>query len=72
MQLTLRDSLPFITLRVIHQGRELEITNVLVDTGSGGTLLTADSVAALGIVAEPSDLLHAVRGLEPPHPEPRI
>lgn len=63
MRLTLRDKLPFVSLRVICQGKELEISDVLVDTGSGGTVLAADAVAALGIVAEPSDILHAVRGV---------
>ncbi len=63
MRLTLRDNLPFVTLQVAYQGNELEIANVLVDTGSGSTVLAADAVAPLGIAAEPADMLHAIRGV---------
>jgi predicted aspartyl protease len=63
MRLTLRDNLPFVSLRAVYHGKELEIADVLVDTGSGGTVLAADVVASLGIMAEPGDMLHAVRGV---------
>ena len=63
MQLTLKDDLPFISLKVTYQGREIEVPEVLVDTGSAGTLLAADSVAQIGIMPEPDDTLHTIRGM---------
>ena len=43
MRLTLRDNLPFVSLHVAYRGDELEIADILVDTGSGGTMLAAES-----------------------------
>jgi hypothetical protein len=63
MQLTLKDDLPFVTIKVAHNGIEIEITDVLVDTGSAGTILSADLVAQIGIVPEPTDPLMTIRGI---------
>jgi hypothetical protein len=38
MQLTLRDDLPFLSVTVAYQGVEIEIPDVLVDTGSATVL----------------------------------
>ncbi len=63
MQLQLRDNLPFVVVQLSYQGRAVEIPDVLVDTGSGGTILAADVVAAIGIVPEASDILHTIHGV---------
>lgn len=63
MQLTLTDDLPFITIRLAYQNTEIEVTNVLVDTGSASTILSADVVAQIGLVPEPADLLYTIRGV---------
>ena len=63
MQLTLKDDLPFITLTVTYQGQTVDIPEVLVDTGSGSTILSADWLAQIGIVPQPDDLLHTIRGV---------
>ena len=63
MRLALRDSLPFITVSITYCGAGLEIPNVLVDTGSAGTLLAADMLAKIGIVPEPYDTLVKVYGV---------
>jgi predicted aspartyl protease len=39
MRLQLRDNLPFVSINVKHQGKNIRIKNTLVDTGSGGTIL---------------------------------
>lgn len=52
MQLTLRDDLPFVTVLVAYRSAEIEVVDVLVDTGSASTILAADAVAAIGIVPE--------------------
>jgi predicted aspartyl protease len=63
MRLTLKDDLPFVQVTVIYRDAELEISNVLVDTGSATTILAADQVARIGIIPEPSDILYTIRGV---------
>lgn len=63
MQLILRDGLPFVSVTVAYRGRQAEIGDVLIDTGSASTLLAADAVARLGITPEPADILYTVRGV---------
>ena len=41
----------------------MEITNVLIDTGSAGTLLSADAVADIGIFVEGPDQLIQIFGV---------
>jgi predicted aspartyl protease len=63
MRLTLRDDLPFISVTMSHRGRSVEVSDMLVDTGSASTLLNADIAADLGIVPEPNDRLRTLRGV---------
>ncbi len=63
MRLTLRDSLAFTQVTVAYRGREVEIPDVVVDTGSAATVLSADCVARAGIIPEPDDILYTVRGI---------
>ncbi|MFN2241098.1 MAG: retropepsin-like aspartic protease [Anaerolineae bacterium] len=63
MQLALKDELPFVCVTVSYQGTEIEVTDVLVDTGSATTILAADQVARIGIVPELADVLYTVRGV---------
>ena len=63
MRLILKDDLPFVQVTVAYQGAELEISDVLLDTGSATTILAADQVSRIGIVPEPSDRLYTIRGV---------
>jgi predicted aspartyl protease len=63
MRLTLKDDLPFLSVTVAYQGAEIEIPDVLVDTGSATTILAADQVSRIGIVPEPADVLYTIRGV---------
>ena len=63
MQLTLRDDLILIPVTVVYQGREIQVPDVVVDTGSATTMLSTDVVAQIEIVPEPQDILHVVRGV---------
>jgi hypothetical protein len=58
MRLQLRDNLPFVSINVKHQGKNIRIKNTLVDTGSGGTILAADVLSKIGIVPQADDALH--------------
>jgi predicted aspartyl protease len=61
MQLRLKDNLPFVTLQIAYQGKEVEIQNVLVDTGSASTVLSADKLQEIGISPMADDVLHSIR-----------
>ena len=63
MRLLLRDNLPFVSINVKHQGKNIRIKNVLVDTGSGGTILAADVLSKIGIVPQADDTLHTIFGV---------
>jgi predicted aspartyl protease len=63
MQLRLRDNLPFVSITVAHQDKRIKIANVLVDTGSGGTILSADTLSRIGIVPQAEDTLHTIFGV---------
>lgn len=63
MNLSIRYGLPFVTAVVEHDGRTLELDNVLLDTGSAGTLFQIDQLATIGLRMEPEDLIRRIRGV---------
>ncbi len=63
MRLSLQDNLPFVSVTLVHDGRQMEISNVLVDTGSGGTIFAADDVATIGITPQDEDILRHIHGV---------
>ena len=63
MRLTLRDDLIIVPVTVVYRGREIQIQDMVVDTGSATTLISTDVVAQVGIVPELDDVLHFVRGV---------
>ena len=63
MQLTLIHDLPFITVTAAYQNKSVDIPNVLVDTGSGTTILSVDWVRAIQIRASLEDELFTIRGV---------
>jgi predicted aspartyl protease len=63
VRLLLKDSLPIVPITVIHQGKKKTIRNVLVDTGSGGTILSVDALSEIGIAPQPEDKLHTIFGV---------
>jgi hypothetical protein len=63
MQLWLQDKLPFTTVRIAYKSSAIDIPNVLIDTGSAGSIMAADIVAAIQIVPLPQDTLRVIRGV---------
>jgi hypothetical protein len=63
MRLSLQDNLPFVTVTLAYNGKRLEIPNVLIDTGSGGTIFAADDMALIDIVPQGEDVLRHVHGV---------
>ena len=63
MRIRLEDGLPFVSVTLRHGGHALEIENALLDTGSAGTLVSADRLLAIGLQYEPNDPIHRIRGV---------
>jgi predicted aspartyl protease len=63
MQLTLRDDLLLVPVTVAYRGRRIQVPDLVVDTGSATTMISTDAVARVGIIPEPQDTLHFVRGI---------
>jgi hypothetical protein len=63
MQLLLKDNLPFTSIVICYQGSSVEISSVLVDTGSASSIFAADIVESVQIVPSPEDIIHVVRGV---------
>jgi len=63
MELLLKGNLPFLTVTIEYEGANLNIQNVLVDTGSASTIFAADVVATIGIVPELTDMLQTIQGV---------
>jgi len=63
MQLSLKDSLPFVNVTIAYKGIMTDVPNVLVDTGSASTILASDIVASIQITPSAEDILHTIRGV---------
>ncbi|MCC6803159.1 MAG: aspartyl protease family protein [Anaerolineae bacterium] len=57
------DGLPLVAATIRANGQELLLENLLLDTGSGGTVLKADHLIRLGVVPLPTDRLRFLRGV---------
>ncbi len=63
MRIELRGGLLFVSVRLRHGGQEVELHDVLLDTGSAGTGFSTDAVSMIGLTYEPDDPLHRIHGV---------
>lgn len=63
MKIRLRDGLPYVIVSITHHGQHLTFENVLLDTGSVGTIFPTDKVLAIGLQYEADDTVHSIRGV---------
>ena len=63
MNIQVRDGLPYVMVTLLHDGQQLNLANVLLDTGSAGTLFAADQVLAVGLQYETDDPVQRIRGV---------
>ena len=61
MNIQVRDGLAYVTVTLLYGGQQLHLTNVLLDTGSAGTLFPADQVLAVGLQYEAGDPVQRIR-----------
>jgi len=63
MRIHLRDGLPYVRASLTYRGQQLSFRNVLLDTGSAGTILSTDRVLTIGLMYEPDDRVQRIRGV---------
>lgn len=63
MKIFLIEGLPFVSAVVGFQGRSLTLNNVLLDTGSAGSIFSADRLAEIDLSYAPEDELLRIRGV---------
>lgn len=63
MKFRLQNGLPFVVAILTFRGQRLTLENVLLDTGSSGTVFSTDRVLEIGLKFERNDMLHRVRGV---------
>lgn len=63
MKIALRHGLPFVSVTVGYRDRQLQLDDVLLDTGSAGTVFSADRLLAIDLLYEADDAVHRIRGV---------
>ena len=63
MRIRLENGLPVVSGSITIAGKTVELLHALLDTGSGGTLVSADRLLEVGVEADPTDRIVSVRGV---------
>ena len=63
MKIRLEGGLLYVSTELVYRAQKLTLSEVILDTGSAGTLFSADEAVKLGLVPEPDDPLRRVRGV---------
>ena len=63
MRIRLKDGLPYVMASVTYQGQRMLCENALIDTGSAGTIFSTECVLTIGLMYEPDDSVHRIRGV---------
>lgn len=63
MKLRLQEGLLYTTVTLCYRGKQMKLENVLLDTGSAGTVFSADKVMPIGLEYEVDDDVKRIRGV---------
>lgn len=63
VKIQLKYGLPFCSIDIKHKGRILTLDNILIDTGSGGTILKMDEVEKIDITIDVTDSIESIQGV---------
>lgn len=63
INLELKYGIPFVTVKLINNGNEISVKNVLIDTGAGSSIISSDIAIEIGLVPGPNDVINRVRGV---------
>ncbi len=61
--MNIQHDLLFASASLVCFGKQLICENVLIDTGSAGTVFSADRVIEIGMRTEPDDAVRELRGV---------
>lgn len=62
-KLIIEDGLLLTDMELTFNGQLLHLQRVLVDTGSGSTVVSTDLAESIGIVAEENDMIYRISGV---------
>lgn len=63
MKIRLQNGLPYVTVKVIYRDCCLELYDVLLDTGSAGTIFSIDKLLDIGLEYAADDAVHRIHGV---------
>lgn len=63
MKIRIKNGLPYVSATLAAGGQRVTLKNVLLDTGSAGTIFSTDKIAGIGLTYEPDDFVHRIRGV---------
>ena len=62
-KLTFEEGLLLVDMEITFKEKSLYLKRVLVDTGSGSTVISTDLAETIGIVAEENDMIYRISGV---------
>src|SRR5690625_2252424 len=62
-KLKIEDGLLLTDIKLTFRGKSLCLKRVLVDTGSGGTIVSTNLAESIGIIAEEDDMIYRITGV---------
>lgn len=62
-KLLIENGLLLADMELTFNGKTLHLQRVLVDTGSGSTVISSDLAESIGIVAEENDMIYRITGV---------
>ncbi len=63
MRIRLEHGLAYVEALLSFRARSLHLVDIILDTGSAGTIFSADRLLEIGIAPEPLDALRRIRGV---------
>ncbi len=63
MKIQIQKGLPYINASLFYKKRQIHFNNVLLDTGSAGSVFSADKLLSIGLSLERRDSVHRIRGV---------
>ena len=63
MNIRLQNGLPFVVVQLMYGERQITLENVLLDTGSAGSIFPTDRLLTIGLQYEAEDYVYRVRGV---------
>ncbi len=63
MKIRIEEGLPFVTVILVFQEQQIQLDQVILDTGSAGTIFKLGKLKSFGIRQEVTDAVHRISGV---------